>query len=144
MQSKKTASALLPVIACLFLFSAPIGCPPSEEQGIGDSPRSRAEVSSYHENHAQAVRTWQLHMRVLEDAVEGQPHVAEDLMQAGLFFRELTGIEIRGEGSYVGWLATPETREDLFSLKDWFLEHRDDLRWDSKEEVVFLAGEGTD
>ena len=135
MLRKKLSLLILATTTYAFVAVVLLGCPSPQDQV--NEPKSQPASEEY---IARAVNTWDAHLKVLEDAVEGRPHSDEDLMRAGRFFRELTGIEIRGEGSYVGWLATSETREDLNTLREWFLEHGNDLRWDSKKEQVFLAG----
>ena len=57
-------------------------------------------------------------------------------MEACKFFEELTGIPIRGEGTFVGWLPNEHTAEDLEAVREWYSMNRDRLYWDEETRSI--------
>jgi len=98
--------------------------------GCGEEPRSPGGG-----NVDQVERLWRVHERAIERAVEGAIK-DDEFEQACDFFATLTGIEVHGRGSYVGWVPTDETGEDLARLRKWYEQHRAELRWDPTEGTI--------
>lgn len=79
---------------------------------------------------------WKKHERVMEGALAGRPHVIEKFGAACSFFTRLSGIEIRGNGSFFGWLPNQDTAVDFEKVKIWYAENKDRLYWDEQSKSV--------
>jgi hypothetical protein len=78
---------------------------------------------------------WDRHERAVVRAIAGQIRDDEFLV-ACRFFHELTGIEVRGDGTTFGWIATKETPADLEALRRWYRQNGDRLYADDKGRVT--------
>jgi len=90
--------------------------------------------------HEDPLEIWQQHETAIQRAVDGYI-IDDEFRDACEFFLELTGIDVRGDGSYIGWLPTEETKEDLVSLQLWLDENRQRLDWDRDQREVTLLSE---
>ncbi len=73
---------------------------------------------------------WHSHEVVIQAALDGGPVFEDRYMEACKFFEELTGIPVRGEGTFVGWMPNEHTAEDLRAIHEWYSINRDRLYWD--------------
>ena len=62
-----------------------------------------------------AEEAWAYHLGILERAVATRS-VFPEFTDSSEVLEEVTGIQVRGDGDYVGWHATNETAEDLAQL----------------------------
>lgn len=86
-------------------------------------------------NKHQAEAVWTYHERVIERAIESET-TDPSFAAACRFFATLTGVEIRGEGSYFGWHATQQTAEDLAEIRKYFRSNRNRLHWNTRMGTV--------
>ena len=82
---------------------------------------------------------WKSHERIMQDALAGKPYSIEEFGAACTFFTELTGIEIRGNGSYFGWLPNEYTAEDFERVRDWYVVNKDKLCFDEQTVSVMVC-----
>lgn len=85
-----------------------------------------------------ALREWRRNEAVLVKAIEGESQ-ADELLETVIFFHELTGIVVRGDGTTVGYLLDEEAKDDLLRLQRWCEQHCDELYWDRSSRVVKRA-----
>lgn len=88
--------------------------------------------------YAKAVAIWQSNEAAVARAVAGIV-INDEFEDACEFFDGVTGIEIRGDGSYLGWTPNEHTREDLEKIRDWYKRNGARLYWDPAEGKVKVA-----
>ena len=115
------------LLSCLSMGVACSPEPPGREAVISESPRSTPDSveSIWHSNEA-----------VIQTALEGGPIFEDRYMEACKFFEELTSIQIRGEGTFVGWLPNEHTKEDLQAVRDWYSANQHRLYWDEETKAI--------
>jgi hypothetical protein len=79
---------------------------------------------------------WASNERIMEGALSGKGYSVEKFNGACDFFERLTGIQVRGNGTYFGWLANEETEEDFKKIKKWYQINRERLYWDETSKSV--------
>lgn len=119
------------VLVALALTSCSVGA---------DSPH--AAGGSGHPQDSRVIEAWKKQERIMEDALAGRTYSIEEFGNACEFFTKLTGIEIRGNGSYFGWLPTQESATDFQRVKDWYAVNRDRLYWDEASGSVKVQPSG--
>lgn len=72
---------------------------------------------------------WHKNERIVESALNGVT-VNEGFLEASIFFEELTGIAIRGEGTTLGWLPNAQSENDFRRIQAWHEENKHRLYWD--------------
>ncbi|HEY7214040.1 MAG TPA: hypothetical protein VIC28_05380 [Thermoanaerobaculia bacterium] len=87
------------------------------------------------DRHAKAEVIWREHESALRRAVEGAL-LNDEFADACEFFRKVAGIEIRGDGSHIGWIPNENTRADLEKVHDWYEENGARLYWDDRSQSV--------
>jgi hypothetical protein len=102
---------------------------------VGSDP-PYAAVSSGRAHEGDVVKIWRKQERIVQDALAGRPYSIEAFGKACDFFTRLTGIEIRGNGSYFDWLPTQETAIDFRRVEDWYAVNRGRLYWDEASKSV--------
>ena len=90
-------------------------------------------------SNAAAIALWKAYGRDIENALHGAQH-GRSLETASSFFREVSGIEIRYDGSYIGAYPTPDTAEDWRRAQDWFTQNHDRLYLDELSKKVKVLG----
>jgi hypothetical protein len=90
-----------------------------------------------------ALREWRRNETILAKAIEGESR-EDQLLSALIFFQELTGITVRGDGTTVGYLLDEAAKEDLVRLQDWCKRHCDELYWDEESQRVKRLPPGED
>lgn len=88
--------------------------------------------------HAKAVKIWRSNEAAVARAVTGIV-INDEFEDACEFFDDLTGIEIRGDGSSLGWTPNRHTREDLEKIREWYKKNGTRLYWDPAEGKVKVA-----
>ncbi|MFL6192610.1 MAG: hypothetical protein ACJ75H_00455 [Thermoanaerobaculia bacterium] len=91
-------------------------------------------------SHARAVVVWKKHESAVFRAVHGV-EIGDEFGEACGFFSEVTGLEIRGDGSYFGWVPNGHTDEDFAKVKAWYAEKGNRLYWDDREQRVRVRGQ---
>ena len=86
-----------------------------------------------------AISVWRTHEKVMEDVVSRKMGSMQEFTGAAVFFSNLTGIEARVNGSYIGIHPTKHTKDDLESWKEWFKENRARLFWNPETQMVELS-----
>jgi len=84
--------------------------------------------------NARARAIWAKHEAVVEQALHGTFHETE-YSEAGRFFRELTGIELHGNGTPFGWMPVRETAADFERIRAWYRANGDRLYADEHDQV---------
>lgn len=84
---------------------------------------------------AKAEALWQQHENAVVRALHGVSR-GEEFAEASLFFHQLTGIQIHGDGSFVGWLPTAGAEQDLQRLRLWHRWNQGRIYWDEKSHSV--------
>ena len=93
----------------------------------------------FSKSHAKALELWAAYSRDVESALQGVQY-NDSLENASRFFRDVSGIEIRFEHSYVGALPTEETRSDWDRVRAWFEGHKARLFWSEAAQRVRVKG----
>jgi hypothetical protein len=101
-----------------------------------ESDPSHAAAKPKLAQDAHVVRVWEKQEKIMEDALAGRPYSIEEFGAACDFFTRLTGIEIRGNGSFFGWLPNEETAIDFKRVEEWYAANRDRLYWDEASKSV--------
>jgi hypothetical protein len=82
---------------------------------------------------------WRVHEAAVARAANYQPRDGDEFDRACAFFKEVTGIEIHGEGDFVGWSPTKDTLADLKVLRTWYQKNADRLRAGESGHVTVIA-----
>jgi hypothetical protein len=82
-----------------------------------------------------ALREWNRNEAVLERAISGFSD-EDELIKSVIFFKELTGISVRGDGTTLGFLLDEKAKEDLVRLQQWCKQHCDEIYWDEASQKV--------
>lgn len=69
-------------------------------------------------------------------AVGGGTYSPEEFAEACMFFTRLTGLEIRGNGTYLGLLPNEHTADDLKSVQEWYRKNNERIYWDEGAQAV--------
>lgn len=107
------------IVLVIFILSASCG----QRVKIDPADAAKAEV------------LWQQHEDAVVRALHGVSR-GEEFGEACLFFQKLTGIQIHGDGSFVGWLPTPGAEQDLQHLRLWHRKNRGRIYWDAESHSV--------
>jgi hypothetical protein len=83
---------------------------------------------------------WDRHANVIEAVLAGKEDVTGDYLVACIFFERLTGISIRGEMNYDGWMPNKHSKEDFERVKEWYVKNHGKLCWNSNTKSVVLCG----
>lgn len=79
--------------------------------------------------------SWRRNERIVEAALNGV--VVEDgFLKSSIFFEEITGIAIHGQGTFLGWLPNEQSKEDFQRIQAWYSENKNRLYWDPKLQKV--------
>ena len=114
----------------LLLTSVVCACAPAP-------PEREALISEVQRPVVQSVEViWRSKERIIQAALEGGEVSEEGYMEACEFFERLTGIPIRGKGTFVGWLPNEHTAEDLQAVRAWYSVNRDRLYIDEETQSV--------
>ncbi len=101
-----------------------------------------AKSWDYKKGNRAAISLWKGHEKVMEDVVNGGGDGSlQEFMDSALFFSELTGIDARVDGSYVGLHPTEHTKDDLELWRIWFKENRSRIFWNHEAQMVELKPE---
>src|SRR6266700_226120 len=68
---------------------------------------------------------WKVHEAAVARAANYQPRDGDEFGRACAFFKEVTGIEVHGEGDFNGWNPTKGTSADVKVLRAWYQENAD-------------------
>jgi hypothetical protein len=98
--------------------------------------RSSPSPSVAQSQSVKAEDVWRENERIIENALAGRSYSIERFGASCDFFTRLTGIEIRGNGSYFGWLPNESTREDFRKVQEWYTLNKNRLYWDSRSKSV--------
>ena len=121
----------------LLLFPLVLASACAQEQ-----PKQQAVTSETREPAPATVESvWHSHEMVIHKALEGGPIFEDRYMAACKFFENLTGITIRGEGTFVGWLPNEHTAADLQAVRDWYSANQHRLYWDEESKSVQVRGQ---
>jgi len=82
-----------------------------------------------------ALCEWKRNEAILAKAIEGESQ-EDQLLNSLIFFQQLTGISVRGDGTTVGYLLDKEAKDDLVRIQDWCRRHCDELYWDEASQKV--------
>jgi hypothetical protein len=85
--------------------------------------------------HVKAIEVWQHNERIVVLALAGIT-VNDQFEEACLFFKDVTGIQIRGDATYLGWLPNRHTKEDLRRIRAWYQENSGRLYWEKSHQKV--------
>jgi hypothetical protein len=126
-----TASTLK--LSCIVCLIATLG----QECSTKESPPRKttlAPASRAHENKAE--QAWRENEAIIRNALAGKTHSTEKFGSACEFFEKLTGIVIRGNGSFFGWLPNQDTATDFERVEEWYATHQKLLYWDEGSKSV--------
>src|SRR3979411_2251705 len=70
---------------------------------------------------------WRKNEEVVDNALSGRGYSVEEFSQACNFFGKITGVELRGDGNFFGWLANGDTAADLKKVRRWYSDNYDRL-----------------
>jgi hypothetical protein len=114
------------LVLCLgvlgFLLS---GCQADPTKGVA-SARSTAPLRV----DVKAQLLWQENLASVEKATNGADVYGDSFERACLFFYEVSGITVPGNGSYAGWAPSKDTGTALPTLRAWYRENHARLYWD--------------
>jgi hypothetical protein len=80
---------------------------------------------------------WHAHELVFEELKKTPAQgTLVEFQDAVEFFDELTGVPLRGDGSYVGFMPTAETLEDFKLVETWYEKNKENLCWDSMSGTI--------
>lgn len=85
-----------------------------------------------------AEEAWTYHLGIVERAVATKS-VFPEFADSSEVLEEVTGIQVRGDGDYVGWHATNETAEDLEQLRVWYEKNSGRLVWNEESQTFGLS-----
>jgi hypothetical protein len=120
------------VIALTTIWLCP-GCHVKE-----DSSRSRISASSISVNRAEKV--WRENERIVKGALSGHAYSPDRFGDACAFFENVAGIEIRGRGTFFGWLPNEYSAADFERVESWYSVNRSRLYWDEASRSVKVNG----
>lgn len=109
-----------------------------------DKANNRSDPSLQHER-TPAVNVdeiWRKNEKIVTNALNGRGYSVEEFGRACKFFEKTTGIEIRGNGSFFGWLANRETAVDFKKVQAWYSVNHDRLYWDEASKSVKVRDRG--
>jgi hypothetical protein len=102
------------------------------------APQEREVAGS--ESHATGKQSvdsiWRSNERIIQTALDGGPVFEDRYAAACEFFERLTGIPIRGKGTYLGWMPNEHTAEDLQAVRKWYSVNRGRLYFDDGTKSV--------
>lgn len=86
---------------------------------------------------------WRKNEKIVDNALSGRGYSVEEFGRACDFFEKTTGIEIRGNGSFFGWLANGDTAVDFKKVRAWYSVNHDRLYWDKVSKSVKVRDRGS-
>lgn len=110
------------------------GCSAPDASKTAPAPPPRGSADK-------AQEAWRRNERIVRYALSGKPYSPEKFGDACAFFEEVTGITIRGNGSFFGWRVEEGSAADFKKVEAWYTQHRDQLYWDEKSQSVKVWGE---
>lgn len=110
--------------------------------GCGERGSSVWRVERKADNNT-ARREWSRNEAILTEAVKGKINT-DRFQKSVLFFYELTGISVHGEGTPFGYLPNERTKDDLVRLREWCKQHCDEIYWDEAAQEVKRLPTGGD
>jgi len=78
---------------------------------------------------------WRHHEEAVERALSGVSK-DEEFAEACLFFQRLTNIDLHGDGTFIGWIPTQQTKRDLIRLRAWHRANGKRIYWDPASKSV--------
>jgi hypothetical protein len=106
------------------------GCHAKEDSS---NPRISASVN-------RAEKVWRENERVVKGALSGHAYFPDKFGDACAFFGNVTGIKIRGRGTFFGWLPNEYSAADFERVESWYSVNRDRLYWDEASKSVKVSG----
>lgn len=86
---------------------------------------------------------WRAHLSVLEDIAAGKPFEVTEFSDAHAFFYDLTKISIPADhSSVVDLVPTPESKDTLPVLIDWYSRNKSRVYWDQRTGTPKLRSSG--
>lgn len=80
---------------------------------------------------------WAQHESVLAGAIAGQPWDSDQLLEACIFFEDVTGIEVSVNlSSYAGPIPLAGAAEDLQKIREWYGENAGRMYFDRETQSV--------
>jgi hypothetical protein len=127
----KIINSLVASLTACAAISLLYGCD-AKEVNLG--PKTSPASSTMHPNSADEV--WKENERVVRNALGGKTYSIDKFGAACGFFETTTGIVIRGNGSFFGWLPDQDTATDFKKVEEWYAVNRDRLYWDEASKSV--------
>jgi hypothetical protein len=90
----------------------------------------------------EARAVWKCNLDVMQRVTKGGQFSLREFWGAAEFFEDLTGIAADVRQSRQGEIPGPDIADSLRSWKDWYLQHGEQLVWDSATGSVRLRSAG--
>lgn len=86
---------------------------------------------------ARALKEWHRNETMVREALKGS-FDPDKFLEAVIFFKDLTGISIRGNTTTFGLIPDQHTQEDFGRVMRWYIENKYRLVWDEADKSVRL------